>query len=51
MADLITALLLMLGAGGAAEGVRTFCRRKLLTPLGGEGAVGAVRSSRAQSSP
>jgi hypothetical protein len=32
MVDLVTALVLMLGAGAAAEIVRTVCRRKLLTP-------------------
>jgi hypothetical protein len=47
MADLFTALLLMLGAGGAAEVVRTVCRRKLLTPAGGRR---PIRSTGAQPS-
>ena len=47
MADLLTALVLLLGAGGAAEMVRTVCRRKLLTPTGNRR---AVRSTRAQPS-
>ncbi|HKC29434.1 MAG TPA: hypothetical protein VKB75_15575 [Jatrophihabitans sp.] len=33
MADLIVAFVLLLGAGSAAELVRSTCRRRLLTPI------------------
>lgn len=33
MADLIAALVLLLGSASAAELVRTTCRRRLLTPV------------------
>jgi hypothetical protein len=37
VADLITALVLMVGGGGAAELVRNTCRKQLRNPAGPRG--------------